>query len=289
MSDDSVRRFLFDDLDICGAVVSLGEVWRKMLENRAYPGPVVRLLGEMSATTLLLGGNLKQPGRLTIQLRGNGPVSLLVIDCNEELQIRGMARWEAQPESKSLSELLGHGQLQLSLDMQSMREPYQSIVPLNGENVAEVFEHYLRQSDQLPTRLFLAASSEAAAGLLLQKLPAAEHCDPDGWARVEALAATVKAAELLSLPAADLLLRLFHEEAVRLFPAKTVIHNCPEDWEKVRSMLRSLGPAEVYAALREHDEVVIKDDLCNRDYRFDAQAIDELFRDFASTNPPTLH
>jgi molecular chaperone Hsp33 len=289
MSQDSVCRFLFDDLDICGAVVSLGAVWRKMLENRAYPEPVVRLLGEMSATTLLLGGNLKQPGRLTIQLRGNGPVSLMVIDCNEQLQIRGMARCEAQPESKSLRELLGHGHLQLSLDMRSMREPYQSIVPLDGENVAEVFEHYLRQSDQLPTRFFLAASSEAAAGLLLQKLPAADPCDPDGWARVEALAATVKASELLSLPAADLLLRLFHEEAVRLFPARTVIHNCPEDWEKVRSMLRSLGPAEVYAALREHDEVVIKDDLCNRDYRFDAQAIDELFRDFVSGNPPTLH
>jgi molecular chaperone Hsp33 len=289
MSQDSVCRFLFDDLDICGAVVSLGAVWRKMLENRAYPEPVARLLGEMSATTLLLGGNLKQPGRLTIQLRGNGPVSLMVIDCNEQLQIRGMARCEAQPESKSLRELLGHGHLQLSLDMRSMREPYQSIVPLDGENVAEVFEHYLRQSDQLPTRFFLAASSEAAAGLLLQKLPAADPCDPDGWARVEALAATVKASELLSLPAADLLLRLFHEEAVRLFPARTVIHNCPEDWEKVRSMLRSLGPAEVYAALREHDEVVIKDDLCNRDYRFDAQAIDELFRDFVSGNPPTLH
>jgi molecular chaperone Hsp33 len=289
MSQDSVCRFLFDDLDICGAVVSLGAVWRKMLENRAYPEPVVRLLGEMSATTLLLGGNLKQPGRLTIQLRGNGPVSLMVIDCNEQLQIRGMARCEAQPESKSLRELLGHGHLQLSLDMRSMREPYQSIVPLDGENVAEVFEHYLRQSDQLPTRFFLAASSEAAAGLLLQKLPAADPCDPDGWARVEALAATVKASELLSLPAADLLLRLFHEEAVRLFPARTVIHNCPEDWEKVRSMLRSLGPAEVYAALREHDEVVIKDDLCNRDYRFDAQAIDEVFRDFVSGNPPTLH
>ncbi|MBN8449025.1 MAG: Hsp33 family molecular chaperone HslO [Candidatus Accumulibacter sp.] len=289
MSQDSVCRFLFDDLDICGAVVSLGAVWRKMLENRAYPEPVARLLGEMSATTLLLGGNLKQPGRLTIQLRGNGPVSLMVIDCNEQLQIRGMARCEAQPESKSLRELLGHGHLQLSLDMRSMREPYQSIVPLDGENVAEVFEHYLRQSDQLPTRFFLAASSEAAAGLLLQKLPAADPCDPDGWARVEALAATVKASELLSLPAADLLLRLFHEEAVRLFPARTVIHNCPEDWEKVRSMLRSLGPAEVYAALREHDEVVIKDDLCNRDYRFDAQAIDELFRDFVSANPPTLH
>lgn len=289
MNNDCLNRFLLHDLDICGAVVRLGPAWRSMLENRDYPSPAIRLLGEMSATTLLLGGNLKQPGRLTIQLRGNGPVSLLVIDCNEQLQIRGMARCAALPESDSLAHLLGHGQLLLSLDMPSMRQPYQSIVPLDGESIAEVFEHYLRQSDQMPARFFLAASSDAAAGLFLQKLPTADQRDPDGWARVEALAATAKPGELLSLPAEELLLRLFHDETIRLFPARQVIHNCPEDWDKVRALLRSLGATEVYAALREHGEVVIKDDISNRDYRFDAQAIDELFCDSPSTSPPTLH
>ncbi len=289
MFDDYLSRFLLDDLDIRGAVVRLGPAWRKMIENRDYPAPVGRLLGEMSATTLLLGDKLKQPGRLTIQMRGNGPVSLLVIDCDEQLQIRGMARCATQPEEHSVPALLGDGQLLLSLDMPSMREPYQSIVPLDGESIAEVFEHYLGQSEQLPARFFLAASSSAAAGLFLQKLPSADQRDADGWARVEALAATVKAAELLSLPAEELLLRLFPDETVRLFPARIVVHNCPEDWEKVRFLLRSLGPAEVYAVLREHGEVLIKDDICNREYRFDAPAIDSLFSDALQTTSPTLH
>jgi molecular chaperone Hsp33 len=287
MTDDCLHRFLFDDLDIRGALVRLGPAWRAMIENRAYPAPVVQLLGEMSATTVLLSGQLKQPGRLTIQMRGSGPIALLVIDCNETLQIRGMAKCAEQTQPNSGLQLLGQGQLQLSLETASMHEPYQSIVPLDGENIAEVFEHYLRQSDQMPARFFLAASSVAAAGLFLQKLPAAAERDLDGWARVEALAATVQDAELLSVPAEELLRRLFPEEIVRLFPARAVTHNCPENWEKVRSMLRALGPGEVYAALREQGEVVVKDDICNRDYRFDALAIDELFRD--SPSPPTLH
>lgn len=289
MIDDCVQRFLLDDLDIRGAIVRIGPVWEKMLAGRNYPAPVAELLGEMSATTLLIGCNLKQAGRLTIQLRGNGAVSLLVIDCNEQLHIRGMARCAADVAPGPAPDLLGDGQLLLSLDMPSMREPYQSLVPLNGNSIAEIFEHYLRQSEQQPSRLFLAATANGAAGLFLQKLPGADQRDPDGWARIEALASTVKSEELLSLSAEELLLRLFHEETVRIFDAQPVRHDCPEDWEKVRSMLRSLGRDEVDAVLLEHGEVVIKDDICNREYRFDAQAIDELFRVTPAGIPPALH
>jgi molecular chaperone Hsp33 len=280
---DTVQKFLLDDLDIRGAVVRLGPVWQKMLAGRHYPAPVAHLLGEMSATTLLLGGNLKQPGRLTIQLRGSGPVSLLVIDCNERLHIRGMAKCAEAVAPGSAPDLLGHGQLLLSLDMPSMREPYQSIVPLAGDNIAAIFEHYLQQSEQLPARLFLAASSQGAAGLFLQKLPNADQCDPDGWTRIEALASTVKADELLALSAEALLTRLFYEEPVRVFTAQNVIHDCPENRDKVGDMLLSLGRTEVDALLDEHGEIVIRDDICNRDYRFDAQAIEALFR--ATLNP----
>ncbi|MCP5246939.1 MAG: Hsp33 family molecular chaperone HslO [Candidatus Accumulibacter sp.] len=289
MTDDYLCRFLLDDLDIAGAIVRLGPAWREMIAERGYPAPVSRVFGEMTATTLLLAGNLKQPGRLTIQLRGDGAVSLLVIDCNEQLQIRGMARCATVVAEGPAAALLGDGQLQLALDLPSMREPYQSIVPLVGDSIAEIFEHYLMQSDQLPARLFLAASPDGAAGLFLQKLPTAEQRDADGWTRVETLAATVKANELLSLPAEELLRRLFGEETVRLFAARTVVHNCPEDWQKVRSMLRALGREEVYATLHEQGEVLIKDDICNRQYRFDAPAIDELFADPPTAVPPTLH
>jgi molecular chaperone Hsp33 len=286
--DNYVQRFLFDDLDIRGAVVRLDSVWQKLLTNRDYPATVVDLLGQMSITTLLLADNLKQPGRITIQLRGNGPISLLVIDCNEELNVRCMAQHGENVENAPLAQLLGHGQLLLSLDMASMREPYQSVVPLEGESIAEIFEHYLDQSEQLASRFFLAAAPHGAAGIFLQKMPTTDERDTDGWARVEALAATVKPEELLGLSAEALLTRLFHEETVRLFAAQEVTNNCPEDWEKVRNMLRTLGREEIYGALKERGAIVIRDDLANHEYRFDKNAIDELFSNVPET-PPTVH
>ncbi len=289
MTTDCLHRFLLDDLDIAGTLVRLGPVWQKLLEGRGYPLPVARLLGELSASTLLVGSSLKQPGRLTIQLRGNGPISLLVIDCNEQLQVRGMAKCAQTMVEASLREMLGDGQMLLVLDMPTMREPYQSIVPIDGESIAGVFEHYLGQSVQQPARLFLAVSDEAAAGMLLQKLPTAAERDADGWARAEALAATIGRSELLSLAAEDLLPRLFPEETIRLFAAQGVTLNCPEDWQKARALLRTLGASEVYATLHEHGEVLIRDEICNREYRFDARAIDELFADPAVTPPTTRH
>ncbi len=289
MTTDCLHRFLLDDLDIAGTLVRLGPVWQKLLEGRGYPLPVARLLGELSASTLLVGSSLKQPGRLTIQLRGNGPISLLVIDCNEQLQVRGMAKCAQTMVDASLREMLGDGQMLLVLDMPTMREPYQSIVPIDGESIAKVFEHYLGQSVQQPARLFLAVSDEAAAGMLLQKLPTAAERDADGWARAEALAATIGRSELLSLAAEDLLPRLFPEETIRLFAAQGVTLNCPDDWQKARALLRTLGASEVYATLHEHGEVLIRDEICNREYRFDAPAIDELFADPAVTPPTPRH
>jgi molecular chaperone Hsp33 len=288
MTDNYVQRFLLDDLDIRGAVVRLGSVWRQLLAHRGYPAAVIDLLGQMTATTLLLADNLKQRGRLTIQSRGNGPISLLVIDCNEELNVRCMAQHAEDIFPVSTIDLLGQGQLLLSLDTVSMREPYQSVVPLTGKSIAEIFEHSLEQSEQLVSRFFLAASPTGAAGLFLQKMPSADERDADGWARIEALAATVRPDELLDLSAEELLARLFHEETVRLFAARTVTNNCPEDWEKMRNMLRTLGREEVYAALKRQGQIVIRDDLSNLEYRFDKAAIDALFRDVPDT-PPTVH
>ena len=288
MTGDCVQRFMLDDLDIRGAVVRLGAVWRQLLTDRDYPAPVVDLLGRMSATSLLLADNLKQPGRLTIQLRGNGPVSLLVIDCNETLNTRCMAQHDEEIDTTADIDLLGDGQLLLSLDTPARRKPYQSIVPLAGKNIAEIFEHYLMQSEQLASRFFLAATPTGVAGLFLQKMPTTDERDSDGWTRIEALAATAKPKELLELPIGELLTRLFHEETIRLFAARTVTNNSPEDWEKVGNMLRSLGREEVYGALGERGEILIRDDLGNREYRFDKPAIDALFSNTPET-PPTVH
>jgi len=280
-----VQRFLLENLDIRGAVVHLDSVWQQMLSGRNYPQPVTQLLGEMSAVTLLLGENLKQAGRLTIQLNGSGPVSMLVIDCNDTLHIRGMAKYAQNIEAQPVSDLLGHGQLLLTLDMPSMRESYQSIVPLDGNNIAELFEHYFKQSEQLPSRLFLITTDTTIFGLLLQKLPAADQQDPDGWARAKALAATVNDQMLFDLTAEELLIRLFYEETIRIFDAQTVHYGCQENPARIYAMLRTLGREEVYSILKEFGEVVVNDDICNREYRLDALAVDAVFREAG----PTVH
>lgn len=294
MSDSFVQRFLLEDLDIRGAFVRLDTAWRQMQAGRAYPAAVARLLGEMCATTTIITGNLKQPGRLSFQLSGHGPLKALILDCTQELKLRGMARFEPGAAAFSTSaeaplrQLVGDGRLLLTLDTPDARLPYQSFVPLEGNSIAEVFEHYLAQSEQQPAKLFLAADEDTAAGLFLQKLPEADARDADGWTRIVHLASTVKPEELLDLAPAELLGRLFAEEDKRLFEPREVAYHCPEDWDKVRGMVLQLGRAEVEAILAEHGELVVRDDICNRDYRFDAADVAELF-DGAAPEKPTLH
>lgn len=280
---DLVRRFLFEHLDIRGIVVRLGPAWRALCEGRGYAPASTRLLGEMTAVTAILGSQLKTDGRLTFQLKGSGPVRRLIIDCEaggEALRIRGMASVDGDlPPDLAASELFGQGQLAMSLDLPELRQPFQSIVPLEGHSVADIFEHYLEQSEQQASRLFLAACVDSAAGLFLQKLPAAESRDADGWNRVTRLAATVREEELAGLDPLDLLSRLFAEEEVRVFEPRAIVYHCPQDWDKVRAMLRAVGQTEIEAALAENGEVVVHDEICNHTYRFDAPAVAALFSD----------
>jgi len=277
---DEVHRFLLEDLDIRGALVQLGPSWATMNSQRDYAPPVRELLGEMAAVTALIGSNLKAPGRLSFQLQGHGPVSMLVMDCNEKLQLRGMARTslsaDAEAHVTGIGELLGDGRLVLTLQSQAAQTPYQSVVPLAGNSVAAVFEHFLEQSEQQPARLWLAATENTACGLFLQKLPNADILDADGWNRIEALAATLRLEELL-LPPETLLTRLFHEESVRLYPPRNTAWHCPRDEEKVRNMLLSLGREEVEAMLADAEIIAVEDEICGHEYRFDAGILDELF------------
>lgn len=277
-TDSYLQRFLFEALDIRGAVVRLGDVWRRLQSGRDYPEAVATVLGQMCAVATIIGGNLKQTGRLTFQIQGHGPVGLLVVDCTEGLNLRAMARVDEEGRARgSLGELVGDGQLQLTLDAPSMREPWRSLVPLEGATVGEVFEHYLTQSEQQPAGLWLACNAEGAAALFLQCLPGAPERDADGWERVRQLARTVRPEELLTLSPQTLLTRLFSEEEVRVFEPRTVYHDWPADRAKVIAMLRSLGEREVRRILAEQGEVFIRDDLGNHDYRFDTEEIDAIF------------
>jgi molecular chaperone Hsp33 len=164
----------------------------------------------------------------------------------------------------------------LTLQPKTAQTPYQSVVPLVGDTLAAIFEHYLTQSEQQPARLWLAATADTACGLFLQKLPNADVLDPDGWNRIEQLAATVHPDEL-ALPPATLLTRLFSAENVRLFEPRQASWHCPRDEEKVRNMLLSLGREEVESMLADAEIIAIEDEICGHEYRFGAEIIDELF------------
>ena len=282
MQTDSVQRFLFENLDIRGRLVCLTGAWQRMLDGRGYPQDIVSLLGHTTALNVLLGANQKGAGRVTLQVQGSGPVKLLVSDCTPELRIRGMAAFEKDEqtdERRTSSErsLLGDGRMSVTLEDMKSGQFYQSLVPLEGETLEQMFMHYLSQSEQLPAWLRLHADGGALAGLLLEKLPNADSRDPDGWNRVVHFAETLTLEETRDAQPYDLLTRVFPEELMRVFRLYAVEYHCPYDEEKVKDMLRGLGREEVQAILAEQGEVVIRNEMCNHEYRFDADAIARLF------------
>jgi molecular chaperone Hsp33 len=278
MQTDYVQRFLFEDLDIRGRLVCLTEAWQRMLDGRDYPEDIAHLLGHTTALNVLLGANQKGAGRVTLQVQGSGPVKLLVADCTAELQIRGMAAYERRVTSGTNErKLLGDGRLSVTLEDVKSGQMYQSLVPLEGENLEQIFAHYLSQSEQLSAFLRLRVDEGALCGLLLEKLPGADSRDPDGWNRVTHLASTLTLDETRDAQPYDLLTRVFPEELMRVFKLYAVQYHCPYDEEKVKDMLRGLGREEVESILAERGEVVIRNEMCNHEYRFGAEAIERIF------------
>jgi molecular chaperone Hsp33 len=274
MQTDYVQRFIFERLDIRGRLVCLTGAWTRMLEGRSYPASIVELLGHTTALAVLLGANQKpneKPGgRVTMQVQGSGPVKLLVADCTADLKIRGMAQHEGQEP------ILGEGKLALTFE-DSSGQIYQSLVPLEGASMAEIFQSYLERSDQRVSFLRLHADEHALCGLLLEKLPGADRSDPDGWNRITHLAATLTLAETVNVQPYDILVKLFHEELLRVFRLYPVEYHCPWNVDSVERVLRGLGRPEVESILAEKGEVVIKNEMCNHEYRFDRDAVEAVF------------
>jgi len=278
MQTDYVQRFLFENLDIRGRLVCLTGAWQGMLDRRDYPEDIVSLLGHTTALNVLLGANQKDTGRITLQVQGTGPVKLLVTDCTAELRIRGMASFDdlAGPFSTE-REMLGDGRLSVTLEDMKSGQFYQSLVPLEGDTLEQIFQHYLAQSEQVDTWVRLYADAGALCGLLLEKLPGADLRDPDGWNRVTHLANTLTLDETRDIQPYSLLTRVFPEELMRVFRLHPVEYHCPYDEDKVKAMLRALGREEVESILAEKGEVLIRNEMCGHEYRFDASQIARIF------------
>lgn len=279
MSDnDTLQRFLFEHTPIRGEVVHLDATWQAILVRHDYPTLVRDILGQMMAAAILLAATLKLRGRVVIQLQGNGPITLMVVECVNAHELRGLAHWQDLPESGTLQTLAGNGTLTITLEPSEDRERYQSIVELRGDTLADAIMNYLQQSEQLDTYIWLAADAERAGGLLLQKLPGNDEGeDSDAWNRVIQLSSTITREEMLEVPQLQLLHRLYHEEKVRVFEPLPVCFRCSCSRDRVVNMLRSLGPAEVRSILEDEGKVKVACEFCNQKYQFDSVDVEQIF------------
>lgn len=274
---DALHRFLFENAPIRGEHVHLGDTWRIILQHHEYPVVLRNTLGELMAAAALLTATLKLKGSLILQVQGNGPVSLLVVECNGELGMRATAKWEGDLPQGGLAELVGDGRFVITLDPRDGSQTYQGIVALEGRSIAEILQNYMLRSEQLETRLWLAANEQSASGMLLQKMPDKPEQDMDAWNRLGHLADTAKPDELLELSAETLLHRLFHEEDVRLFAPQPVSFHCRCSRAGVANMLKILGREEVTDILQERGAIEVCCEFCNQRYSFDAIDAEEVF------------
>jgi len=288
-SSDCLSRFVVENCGVRGEHVRLGSSWRTLHERYEYAPAVRSLLGETVAAVALLSATIKFEGSLTLQSTGDGIVRLLVVEASGEQTYRGLARCRRDvPENAQVDELLGVGRIALTIDPGEGKDRYQGIVDFEGGPLAGVLENYFARSEQIPTRMWLAADGHRASGLLLQHLPGqdaphirlSEEAPDDykeGWRRCVALADTVESAELLELPARTLLRRLFHREQVRVFEPEPWRFLCRCSPERVRTMLRALGKTEVDDVLAEQGQVNVTCDFCNAAYNFDAVDAEQIF------------
>ena len=300
---DTLHKFLFDAgsstrSPVRGEIVSLSATWRQIKERHAYPEPVLRMLGELVAASTLLSANLKFNGALIMQIHGDGPVRLLVVECNADMTVRATVKLSsADPiaDDASFTDLVnagGQGRFAITLDPRDRsqgQQPYQGIVPLEGETVAEALEGYMRRSEQLHTQLWLAADDQHANGLLLQKLPLegggpARNYDPEAearatevWERAVTFANTLERDELLEVDPPTLMRRLFWEETLAVYDPVPCAFRCSCTRERVAAMLVSLGEREVDETLAEMGGIHVDCEFCNKSYDFDTVDCAQLF------------
>tara|TARA_R110002167_G_scaffold2178_11_gene11118 strand:+ start:4046 stop:4933 length:888 start_codon:yes stop_codon:yes gene_type:complete len=278
-STDQLQRFIFDDADVRGVLVGLDKSYQQTLERHDYPVPVRRLLGEMLAAVALLSATLKFEGRLSLQARGDGVVTLLMSECTRQNHLRGIARIEGDVDSEALLDLLGRGQLVITIEPDKGKR-YQGVVPLDQPSLALCLEQYFAHSEQLATRIMLCADDQHAAGMLLQALPSNDQGKSyaENWNRISHLGATLSEQELLALDNETLLVRLFHEETVRVYEPSVLAFKCDCSKDRCLGALRTLADAELDQMLDEQGTIEMDCQFCNNRYLIDRIEVEQMRR-----------
>ncbi|TDN57399.1 molecular chaperone Hsp33 [Scandinavium goeteborgense] len=288
---DQLHRYLFENVAVRGELVTVSETLEQVLTNHSYPQPVKNVLAELLVATSLLTATLKFAGDITVQLQGDGPMSLAVINGNNNQQLRGVARVQGDiPENADLKTLVGNGYLVITIAPEE-GERYQGVVGLEGDTLAACLEDYFLRSEQLPTRLIIRTGEHngkmAAGGILLQVMPA-QNAQTTDFEHLATLTDTIKAEELFGLPANDVLWRLYHEEEVTVYEPQTVEFKCTCSRERCADALRTLPDEEVDSILADDGEIDMNCDYCGSHYVFNSMDIAEI-RNNASPADPQVH
>ncbi|AOW81381.1 Hsp33 family molecular chaperone HslO [Vibrio mimicus] len=291
MANNMLHRYLFEDLSVRGELVQLDETYQHMISSQEYPAAVQHLIGELLVATSLLTATLKFEGSITLQLQGNGPVSLVVINGDNNQQVRGVARWQGDiADDAGLHDMLGKGHLVITIEPKQ-GERYQGVVGLEGDTLADVLEGYFLRSEQLKTRLWIRAGEHAgkacAAGMLLQIVPDGKG-SADDFEHLEQLTDTIKNEELFALPAEELLYRLYNQEKVQLFAPQPVSFRCGCSRERSAAAIVTVAREEINDILAQDGVVALHCDYCGTTYSFDAAQVAELYAP-QSTDNSVLH
>ncbi len=302
-AQDQLLRFNFDQLDIRGELVYLNHSWQEVLARFDYPPNVQNQLGTALGALVLLSATIKYDGNMILQVQGDGPLSKVVAQVTHNGEVRGLARWEGLVPNGSLAEVFGDGHILISV-IKDSGERYQSIVALEGQTLSDALNVYFLQSEQLPSTFRLIATPTCVAGFFLQLLPdsrstreqlVAEGADnsmtelqdrEEDWNRINILAATLEASELLNLPPTQLLTRLFHEEEVSVHAPKPLRFSCTCSREKVEGTLLTLGLAEVEDILQVEGKVEVDCEFCQQRFIFHRHDVAALFAPPGETKPP---
>ncbi|MDP0589344.1 MAG: Hsp33 family molecular chaperone HslO [Candidatus Endonucleobacter bathymodioli] len=281
---DSVQRFLFENIHIRGERAYVENSLNEALAAHCYPDVIRELLGQLVAAAILLSNTLKYSGLMTLQAKGSGAVSLLMVECTNKNSFRVLARWSGECSRSGVADLLGNGTLAITIDP-DQGQRYQGVVPMDKPTLSECLEHYFSQSEQLPTRIWLSSDGVRASGLLLQVLPYKNNngeedvlLDRDEcWIRITALTNTVSSLELLELDSESLLRRLYNREEVLVFDSEPVKFQCTCSRERSDVIIKSIGRKEADSVIREQGRIDMDCQFCNRQYSFDAKDIMRIF------------
>ncbi len=290
---DQLYRYLFEHHQVRGELVQLEQTCASMLQAQPYPLAVRQILAEMLVATSLLTATLKFEGSITVQLQGQGPLRLAVINGDHQQQLRGVARWEGDLDQPlSFRELIGDGHMVITITP-DQGERYQGIIALEQDSLAACLEQYFAQSEQLATRIWIRTQTSdeasAAAGMLLQALPAQDDNHEAYFEHLATLTDTIKDEELFALPATEILYRLYHEEEVRVFEPQAIRFHCTCSRHRCEQALLQVGLNEAEAILAEQGTIDMHCDYCGSHYQFDTVDVQALFHSSRQPDSPQTH